>query len=71
MIRGLQRVAATFNPSGSPAVSAIKSQAAGLIALIETIPAEGDQAAEIARLKAVAQERIEEAVMWAVKAATR
>lgn len=71
MTKGLRRVGAAFNPSGSAAVSAIKAQAAGLIDLIETIPAEGEDAGEIARLKSLAQTAAEEAAMWAVKAATR
>lgn len=70
MSLGLRRVRATVNATSSPAVAAIKAQAAGIIDLIDTIPAEGEEAAEIARLKALAQTAVEQGAMWAVKAAT-
>lgn len=71
MSKGLERVGAQFNPSGNPVVSQIKRGAADLIDLIDTIPAEGAGAGEIARLKSLAQTAFEEAAMWAVKAATK
>lgn len=79
--KGEYRVGITFNPSGDDLVAQIKRQAADLIDLVEGIP---DQHAyesmepdlercmiERRRLKALAQTAIEEAAMWAVKAATK
>lgn len=81
MTKGEYRVGITFNPSGDNLVKQIKRQAADLIDMIEKIPnrisdqhgGETDdvRAAERSRLKALAQTAIEEAAMWAVKAATK
>ena len=70
MTKGLRRVRPSFNPSGNPAVTALKARAAELIDLIETIPAEGKDAGDVARLKNLAQTAAEQACDWAVKAAT-
>lgn len=81
MTKGEYRVGITFNPSNDDTVGKIKRAAADLIDLIETIPnriadqhgGETDdvRAAERGRLKALAQTHIEDAAMWAVKAATK
>lgn len=62
------RVGLSFNPSADPLVDALKRAAADLIDLIETIPAETE---DRPRLKALAQTHVEDAAMWAVKAATK
>jgi hypothetical protein len=77
--KGEYRVGVTFNPSQSSIVDDIKAKAAELIDLIENIPASNRddngsseaRAAEVGRLKALAQTKIEEAAMWGVKAATK
>lgn len=71
--KGEYRVGTTFNPSASDTVSEIKSKAAALIDLIESIPSdrESERGNEAGRLKALAQTEIESAAMWAVKAATK
>lgn len=85
MTKGEYRVGINFNPSNDDMVGKIKRQAADLIDLIDTIPLpdwpdglsyEEDmgintQCEEISRLKALAQTHIEDAAMWAVKAATK
>jgi hypothetical protein len=78
MTKGDYRVGVSFNPSGNDIVHQIKQQAADLIDLIDEIPSLGAEteeqlvrAAEVARLKALAQTHIEDAAMWAVKAATK
>ena len=68
MTKGGYRVGINFNPSNDSIVDQIKQKAADLIDLIETIPAD---TADRPRLKALAQTAIEEAAMWAVKAATK
>lgn len=71
---GEYRVGINFNPGGHETVSEIKRRAADLIDFIETIPAAGqsaEQAREVGRLKALAETHIEDAAMWAVKAATK
>lgn len=65
---GEYRVGITFNPSGNAVVDQIKQQAASLIDFIDGIIA-GDS--EVIRLKALAMTHIEDAAMWAVKAATK
>lgn len=74
MTKGEYRVGIDFNPSGDDLVGRIKRQAADLIDLVETIPlppsADG-HTAEVMRLKSLAQTHIEDAAMWAVKAATK
>ena len=79
--KGQYRVGITFNPSQLGIVDQIKVKAAELIDLIDSVPArvvdqhgaEADdmRAAERARLKALAQTSVEDAAMWAVKAATK
>jgi hypothetical protein len=75
MTKGEYRVGLSFNPSASTVVDQIKTQAAALIDLIETIQIPSgddcDHATEVMRLRALAQTAIEEAAMWAVKAATK
>jgi hypothetical protein len=50
-----------FNPSGNPAVHAIKTKANELAALVEVLPN--------GRRKSIALTQLEQASMWAVKAA--
>lgn len=78
MTKGEYRVGISFNPSQDDTVARIKRAAADLIDLIDGIPvSEGAvlptdaRASEIARCKAIAQTHIEDAAMWAVKAATK
>lgn len=74
MTRGEYRVGIDFNPSGDDLVGRIKRQAADMIDLIDTITGDdptSSKAGEVARLKALAQTHIENAAMWAVKAATK
>jgi hypothetical protein len=73
MTKGEYRVGINFNPSNNDMVGQIKRKAADLIDLIETVTTDGetDQYVEVSRLKALAQTAIEEAAMWAVKAATK
>jgi hypothetical protein len=83
MTKGEYRVGITFNPSNDDMVGKIKSAAADLIDLIETIPLPKEEgplgeykrqqshSAEVGRLKALAQTHVEDAAMWAVKAATK
>lgn len=68
MTKGEYRVGIDFNPSNDDMVGKIKRAAADLIDLIETIPADTE---DRPRLKALAQTHIEDAAMWAVKAATK
>ena len=71
--KGEYRVGLDFIPSHDNMAGRIKRAAADLIDLIETITASdgGEQYNEVTRLKAVAQTEIENAAMWAVKAATK
>jgi hypothetical protein len=78
MTKGEYRVGINFNPSNDNMVDRIKRTAANFIDLIDEIPSLGAEteeqlarAAEVARLKALAQTYIEDAAMWAVKAATK
>ena len=73
---GEYRVGVSFNPNNNPLVDEIKRKAADLIDLIDTISGDdGDTQWErsnaVARLKALAATSVEEAAMWAVKAATK
>jgi len=75
MTKGEYRVGINFNPSNDARVDTIKELAAALIDLIEMIP-EVDYMtepgkSERSRLKALAQTHVEDAAMWAVKAATK
>ena len=65
---GEYRVGITFNPSGDDTVTKIKTAAAALIDLIDGIRAPDP---EVIRLKALAMTHVEDAAMWAVKAATK
>ena len=73
LTKGEYRVGITFNPSNDPVVDEIKSISAKLIDLIEEIPSdrESEVGNERGRLKALAQTDVENAAMWAVKAATK
>ena len=74
MTKGEYRVGINFNPTGVDMVGQIKSKAADLIDLIETIPESfmsPQQETEVRRLKALAETEVEVAAMWAVKAATK
>lgn len=85
MTKGEYRVGINFNPSADDMVSKIKRAAADLIDMIETInqpKIDGDMTSEkwvnasthlneVRRLQALAQTHIEDAAMWAVKAATK
>jgi hypothetical protein len=68
MTNGEYRVGINLNPSADDTVGRIKRAAADLIDLIETIPADTE---DRPRLKALAQNHIEDAAMLAVKAATK
>jgi len=69
---GEKRVRVDFNVNNDETVGQIKVKAAELIDLVETLRGDGAStiSGEKARLIAVAQTTIEEAAMWAVKAAT-
>lgn len=81
--KGEYRVGISFNPSGDDRVGMIKRAAADLIDLIDAIPLPAEDgplgeyqrrnrhAAEVGRLKELAQTHVEDAAMWAVKAATK
>jgi hypothetical protein len=71
--RGEYRVGISFNPGGRDDVNELKRAAADLIDLIDRIECPNDPAygAEVARLKALAMTHVEDAAMWAVKAATK
>ncbi len=75
MTKGEHRVGISFNPSSNPMVDKIKRAAADLIDLCDTIETPSgalpEHAGEIARLKALAMTHVEDAAMWAVKAATK
>lgn len=64
---GQKRVRVSFNPSRDNQVDRIKDMAA---VLIDTIYAMEAEDGEQARLFALAMTSVEEAAMWAVKAAT-
>lgn len=70
MTLGDYRVGITFNPSNNREVDAIKRAAADLIDLIDNIQIT-HEAFEVTRLKTLAMTYIEDAAMWAVKAATK
>jgi len=67
---GEHRIRVEFNPDKNGLVDLIKQHSAKLIDLVETIPCGTDYDRESGRLKALALTAIEEAAMWAVKAAT-
>jgi hypothetical protein len=73
MTKGEARVRIEFNPSNDETVYKLKEAAAHFIDDCESLLSvrfDGDRYAERARLVALAQTAIEEAAMWAVKAAT-
>lgn len=70
MTLGEYRVGITFNPGGNAMVDKIKRAAADLIDLIDSIDISND-VGEVSRLTALAKTHIEDAAMWAVKAATK
>jgi len=78
MTTGEYRVGIDFNPSNDDMVGKIKRAAADLIDLVEEVEVpiavdemKGYHAREVSRLKARAMTDIENAAMWAVKAATK
>ena len=73
MTKGEYRVGITFNPSNDNLVAKIKRAAADLIDLVDDIGSSdgANSGSEVQRLKALAQTHIEDAAMWAVKAATK
>jgi hypothetical protein len=74
MTKGEYRVGITFNPSKDDMVAQIKRAAADLIDMIDGIPGDAVRdmrGSEVGRLKALAQTHVEDAAMWAVKAATK
>jgi hypothetical protein len=76
LTKGEYLVGITFNPGGHPAVNDIKRKAADFIDAVEALR-NGEEAAskaqvdQVARLKSLAITHIEDAAMWAVKAATK
>lgn len=71
---GEYRVGINFNPSNDDTVGKIKQMAADLINEVDAIPDSSmnpTQDGERKRLKALAMTHIEDAAMWAVKAATK
>jgi len=69
---GEKRIRTEFNPSGVGNVNYIKENCAKLIDVLDAIHPHADESKqeEADRLKAIAMTAIEEAAMWAVKAAT-
>ncbi|WP_455432034.1 Acb2/Tad1 domain-containing protein [Tellurirhabdus bombi] len=70
---GESRVRTSFNPSQNDTVSTIKQDSAALINKINELPVPEkctQNPGEFLRLKSLALTAIEEAAMWAVKAAT-
>jgi len=68
---GEYRVGTSFNPSASSVVDDIKRKAADLIDTIDRIQVTTDPPDAVIRLKATAMTAVEDAAMWAVKAATK
>lgn len=74
MTVGEYRVGINFNPSNDDTVGKIKRMAADLIDAVYGIEDESmnpQTDAERKRLKALAMTHVEDAAMWAVKAATK
>ena len=71
MTFGEYRVGISFNPGGNEDVDKIKRSAAALIDLCAGIRAGGRADEEVQRLWTLALTNIEDAAMWAVKAATK
>ena len=70
MSLGEDRVRIKFNPSSNDTVSQLKQKAAEFIDLCEDLRNKGSADGEHQRLWSLAQTHIEDAAMWAVKAAT-
>jgi hypothetical protein len=68
MTKGEDRIRTNFNPSNNSLVGNLKTDFATLIDDVEAIP--DDNNGEVIRLKSLAQTALEEAAMWAIKAAT-
>lgn len=76
MTKGEYRVCAKGDPLAEDVVDQIERAAADLIDLIDGIRvplgvAHAEQCNEVSRLIAIAQTHVEDAAMWAVKAATK
>lgn len=74
MSKGEYRVGVSFNPSNDEVVDKIKRMGADFIDLVDGIEDSSMNPvrdAERKRLKALAMTHIEDAAMWAVKAATK
>lgn len=69
MTLGEYKVGISFNPGNNAMVDKIKHAAADLIDLVNGIAS--NNSSEVQRLKALAMTHIEDAAMWAVKAATK
>ena len=67
---GESRVRTEFNPSANSKVDQIKQKTADLINICDDITDGEKTSEEQVRLSNIAQDRYEEAAMWAVKAAT-
>lgn len=66
---GETRIRTDFNPGNNDRVQNLKEKFAHLINEIDALPSPPGQS-EAGRLKAIAMTTVEEAAMWAVKAAT-
>lgn len=74
MTKGEYRVGINFNPSNDDTVGKIKRLAADFIDAIDNVfevSMNPRQETEVRRLKALAMTHVEDAAMWAVKAATK
>jgi hypothetical protein len=69
MTEGEYRVGIDFNPGKNELVNKIKRAAADLIDLVNAMEVPASE--EVDRLKHLATMHIEDAAMWAVKAATK
>jgi hypothetical protein len=70
MSLGEDRIRVKFNPSDNSNVAQLKKLGVQYIDLCEKLRNEGSQDKEQQRLWSLAQTAIEDAAMWAVKAAT-
>lgn len=68
MTTGEYRVGISFNPGKDAMVDKIKRSAADLIDMVAGMKSNNP---EVTRLKALAMTHLEDAAMWAVKAATK
>lgn len=71
MTLGEYRVGIDFNPSKNEKVDQIKRAIADVIDLVQEIETPIANVEEVKRLKALASTALEDAAMWAVKAATK